>query len=90
MEKHEVINLFLDRDKAGLLQAKEALQSNNRFNDQSHVYKGYKDLNDWLTGKKMLQKTKTSSRVTKIFTDSGMLRASQNLQLPRAGVFITV
>jgi len=55
MEKHAQINLFLDRDKAGLMQTKKALQFSKQYNDQSHLYKGYKDMNDWLTEKKIVQ-----------------------------------
>ncbi|HRI21275.1 MAG TPA: toprim domain-containing protein [Panacibacter sp.] len=56
MEQHEQIHLFLDRDKAGLLQTEKALKLSKQYKDESHLYKGYKDLNDWLTGKKMCQK----------------------------------
>lgn len=55
LEKHEQIHLFLDRDKAGLLQTEKALKQSKQYRDESHLYKGYKDLNDWLTGKKMKQ-----------------------------------
>lgn len=56
MEKHEQIHLFLDRDKAGLLQTQKALKRSRQYIDQSHLYKGHKDMNDWLTGKRMVQK----------------------------------
>jgi hypothetical protein len=55
LEKHNTINLYLDRDKAGLKQTREALRISNRYKDASSIYKGYKDMNDWLTGKRMIK-----------------------------------
>lgn len=62
MEKHEQICLFLDRDKAGLLQTEKALKISKQYKDESHLYKGYKDMNDWLTGKKMRQQSSMGLR----------------------------
>lgn len=52
MEKHERVNLYLDRDKAGINCVQEALKWNQHlYKDQSHLYSNHKDLNDWLVNK---------------------------------------
>lgn len=52
MENHEQINLYLDRDKAGINYVQEALQWNQHlYKDRSHLYSNHKDLNDWLVNK---------------------------------------
>lgn len=48
MEKHENIHLYLDNDQAGKECLKQALQRTNKAVDKSGLYKGYKDLNEWL------------------------------------------
>jgi len=55
LEGHASIHLFLDRDKAGLKQTKEALKISDSYKDESVIYKGYKDMNDWLTEKRMVK-----------------------------------
>ena len=48
MEKHEAINLYLDRDNAGIQVTRHALTiTPNQYEDCSHLYAGYKDLNEW-------------------------------------------
>ena len=61
MEQHENIHLFLDHDNAGRKCTSLALKRSLHFNDESKLYKGYKDLNDWMMNfgkleKKMRQK----------------------------------
>ena len=48
MEKHENIHLFLDNDNAGRKCTSLAVKRSSQFNDESKLYKGYKDLNDWM------------------------------------------
>jgi len=48
MEIYPTINLYLDRDKAGVEVTQNALQWAEKFRDKSSLYKGYKDLNDYL------------------------------------------
>jgi Toprim-like/CHC2 zinc finger len=48
METHQRIHLFLDRDSAGIKFTQQALQLSKKYIDQSHVYKKYKDLNEYL------------------------------------------
>ena len=48
MEKHQRIHLFLDHDNAGRKCTSLALKRSLTFKDESKLYKGYKDLNDWL------------------------------------------
>jgi hypothetical protein len=50
MDAYEKVNLFLDRDKAGIVATRKAVLLHPRYNDRSKLYKGYKDLNDKLTG----------------------------------------
>ena len=47
MEKHERIHLYLDQDNAGRKYTGLALKRSLQFKDESKLYKGYKDLNDW-------------------------------------------
>jgi len=64
MEKYEVVHLFLDRDKAGLTKAKQALQWSPKYRDHSKAYAGYKDLNECLvsTIKAQLQQQRRKGR----------------------------
>jgi DNA primase len=48
MESHEKIHLFLDNDAAGERCRMQALLLSARYQDQSRLYAGYKDFNDWL------------------------------------------
>jgi hypothetical protein len=48
LEQYSSIHLFLDRDTAGQNCSKKAMQISGRYKDESIMYKGYKDLNDWL------------------------------------------
>ncbi len=47
MEHHEHIRLFLDRDKTGQNCTEKALSWSNKYRDESGLYSGYKDLNEW-------------------------------------------
>lgn len=63
MEKHERVNLYLDRDEAGMKITKEALEINpEKFIDQSSLYKNQKDLNDWLKQPEALKPVKKHGR----------------------------
>lgn len=58
IEKHEQVNLYLDRDRAGMKYTAQAIEWNRElYKDQSHLYTGHKDLNDWL-GSQRQQKPK--------------------------------
>ena len=48
MEKHCCIHLYLDRDKAGIKATLNAILTGKQYHDQSHQYKQYKDLNEYL------------------------------------------
>jgi hypothetical protein len=52
MEKHGQINLYLDRDDAGMKCVAAALQLSTKYQDQSALYSNHKDLNDWLVQNK--------------------------------------
>ena len=58
MEKHQSSHLYLDQDEAGRKYTKLALKRSAHCKDESKLYKGYKDLNDWLInlGKLKMQK----------------------------------
>lgn len=47
MEKHERIHLYLDNDKAGMECVTQAMQRTKKVIDESNLYKGHKDLNEW-------------------------------------------
>jgi len=48
MEKHQQIHLYLDNDAAGQKCTKELQQRTDRLVDERSLYKGCKDLNEWL------------------------------------------
>ena len=56
MEKHQRIHLFLDHDNAGRNCTNVALKRSMKFKDESKLYKGYKDLNDWMMNFAKLEK----------------------------------
>jgi hypothetical protein len=58
MEQHEVINLYLDNDKTGQNSTRYALSLSCKYKDRSGLYRGYKDLNDWIMN---IGKVKSSS-----------------------------
>lgn len=47
MEKHQSVHLYLDNDKAGRQCIDLAQKRFMNIHDESKLYKGYKDLNDW-------------------------------------------
>lgn len=58
MEKHECIHLHLDNDEAGRKCTNIAQKRSLKFKDESKLYQGQKDLNEWLinSGKRLRQK----------------------------------
>jgi len=48
MEVHERVELYLDRDTAGIRCTQNALKISRKFIDKSHQYKHSKDLNEHL------------------------------------------
>lgn len=56
MEKHQGIHLYLDQDDAGRKCTTLALKRSLNFKDESKLYKGYKDLNDWMMNFEKLEK----------------------------------
>jgi DNA primase len=56
MEQHEQIKLYLDRDKTGQNYSRYALSLSSKYKDESHLYKNYKDLNDWVMNIGKVQK----------------------------------
>ena len=62
MEKHQSIHLYLDQDKAGKKCTDLALKRSPAFKDESKLYQGYKDLNDWIMNIGKLEKQKNLSQ----------------------------
>ena len=56
MEKYERIHLYLDHDTAGRKYTDMALRKSVKVTDESKLYKGYKDLNEWLMNLGKLKK----------------------------------
>ena len=56
MENYETINLFLDRDPAGISVTQKALGWDKKCTDQSIKYKNHKDWNDYLIDQSPRQK----------------------------------
>lgn len=58
MERHERVNLYLDRDAAGVKCTREALQRQpNKYTDQSFLYGQKKDLNEWFNQSKQVNRS---------------------------------
>ncbi|WP_018612537.1 toprim domain-containing protein [Segetibacter koreensis] len=55
MEQHDKINLYLDRDEAGMKNTQTALKWDKKYIDKSHLYKSCKDLNEYLVNKSVDQ-----------------------------------
>ena len=56
MEQHELIKLYLDRDKTGQNCSHYAMSLSAKYKDESALYKNYKDLNDWVMNIGKVQK----------------------------------
>ncbi len=49
MQSHKSVHLYLDCDTTGQKCTQKALEiDSQKFNDERHLYKSYKDLNDWM------------------------------------------
>ena len=48
MTSYRQINLYLDRDNAGLAATQKALQWSRNYKDKSALYESHNDLNDYL------------------------------------------
>ena len=48
MEQHDVIHLYLDRDRSGQNCSRHALSLSGKYRDRSDLYQHHKDLNDWV------------------------------------------
>jgi len=60
MEKHDNIHLYLDHDEAGRKCTQLAQKRSEKFRDESKLYKGYKDLNEWLMNFGKVQRLRQS------------------------------
>jgi len=58
MEKHQTIKLYLDHDDAGRKHTNMALKRSPKFEDCGKLYKGYKDISEWLTESGKQQKNR--------------------------------
>jgi len=56
MEKHESIHLYLDNDTAGRKCTTVAQERSLKFKDESKLYQGSKDLNEWIIKTEKIQK----------------------------------
>jgi len=63
MEENQKINLYLDRDEAGMKYTQAALKWNQKYVDRSHLYKNHKDLNDYLISQNQQLKQSGRQRV---------------------------
>ena len=61
MEKHGTINLYLDRDVAGIKHTEQAIKTSPQYKDNSTLYQDHKDLNQWLIQSLQLIQLQTQS-----------------------------
>ena len=50
LESHYHIDLYFDRDAAGVRCTSMAKDISEKYNDASGMYTGYKDFNEWFAG----------------------------------------
>lgn len=62
MEHFSSVHLYLDRDTAGLNATQHALHWSQKYTDKSTLYKGYKDINDFLVYQLKAEKTQGRRR----------------------------
>ncbi len=63
MEEHETIKLYFDNDTTGQNYSRYALSLSNKYKDESHLYKLYKDFNEWLVNFGKAQKKNLRHRL---------------------------
>lgn len=63
MEEHHAIHLYLDRDTTGQNCSRYALSLSNKYQDESALYKGYKDINDWVMHQGKSQKKNLTNKL---------------------------
>ena len=63
MEKHDRVHLYLDHDNAGRKCAQMAQQRSLKYRDESRLYKGHKDLNEWRMNSRFCQRKERSLRL---------------------------
>lgn len=63
MEEHNIIRLYLDRDATGQNCSRYALSLSSKYQDESDLYKGYKDLNDWVMHQGKSQKRNLTNKL---------------------------
>ena len=56
------IRLYLDNDPTGNEDTHLALKVSQKFKDERQIYKGHKDLNEWLMSSGHIQKQKVKIR----------------------------
>jgi len=57
MDKHERVDLYLDRDIGGIKYTNEAIQRDSiKYTDQSFLYEQTKDLNEWLNQEQQVKR----------------------------------
>lgn len=57
LDKHLSVNLFLDRDPAGRKLTEQLKNFTSKYIDQSGMFQGSKDLNEWLVKRSKIQST---------------------------------
>src|SRR6185312_1567633 len=62
MEEHGTIHLYLDNDQTGKRCTEIGLKRSPKFQDGSKLYKGYKDMNDWIVNFGKQKQVKHSMR----------------------------
>lgn len=64
MAEYAIKNLWLDNDMTGRAYTQFALSLKEGFTDRSAVYEKYKDLNDFLAGKPLMQKQQIRQKIS--------------------------
>jgi hypothetical protein len=62
METHASIQLYLDRDGAGVKATEKALHWSHRYKDKSSLYQGHKDFNDFLIHQEKIEQRQSHRR----------------------------
>jgi hypothetical protein len=63
LEQHQSIKLYLDQDNSGIKCTQYALSISKKYHDESGLYKGHKDLNEYLAQLKQLPKPQLKQKL---------------------------
>jgi len=65
LDEYAAVQLYLDNDPAGRRHTAIALRRHSRYQDCSHLYRQYKDLNEWLMYPGLMDKSTEKQKLSR-------------------------